>query len=226
MPGDTDFTCELKVIQGSRADAIVLWADEIPAANILKQMRALGTKQRVFGSYRTLGAELLAEAGSAAKALKPSFPTIPPAKILAGSAFIQRFDARFHDKPEQSASLSYDSVNALLDSVCKAGLNRARIRDALAGIDTWNGVTGKMAFDPNQKNIAPMYLGTVRDGAITYRPALMQRGPENLPPPAHAQAAAGPQPTLQASSTSVPYARVGEEGVGSTGPHRPDLPQG
>jgi len=86
LPGDTDFTCELKVIQGSRADAIVLWADEIPAANILKQMRALGTKQRVFGSYRTLGAELLAEAGSAAKALKPSFPTIPPAKILAGSA--------------------------------------------------------------------------------------------------------------------------------------------
>ena len=117
-------------------------------------------------------------------------------------------------------------MNALLDSVCKAGLNRARIRDALAGIDTWDGVTGKMAFDPNQKNIAPMYLGTVRDGAITYRPALMQRGPENLPPPAHAQAAAGPQPTLQASSTSVPYARVGEEGVGSTGPHRPDLPQG
>ena len=60
MPGDTDFTRELKIIQSSRADAIVLWADEIPAADILKQMRALGMKQRVFGSYRTLGPELLA----------------------------------------------------------------------------------------------------------------------------------------------------------------------
>jgi len=104
------------------------------------------------------GPNSLPKQGLRRKALKPSFPTIPPAKILAGSAFIQRFDARFHDKPEQSASLSYDSVNALLDSVCKAGLNRARIHDALAGIDTWDGVTGKMAFDLNQKNIAPMYL--------------------------------------------------------------------
>src|SRR5271166_3949587 len=60
LPGDTDYTRELKIIQSSRADAIVLWTDEVPAANILKQMQALGMKQRVFGSYRTLGPELLA----------------------------------------------------------------------------------------------------------------------------------------------------------------------
>ena len=46
---------QLQIIRASRADAIVLWADETEAANILKQMRALGMKQRVFGSYRTLG---------------------------------------------------------------------------------------------------------------------------------------------------------------------------
>src|SRR5258708_28719462 len=46
IPGDTDFTRQLKVIQGSRTDAIVLWTDEVPAANILKQMRALGMNPR------------------------------------------------------------------------------------------------------------------------------------------------------------------------------------
>ena len=56
MPGDTDFTKQLNVIRSSRADAIVLWADETQAAEILKEMRAAGMKQRVFGSYRTLGA--------------------------------------------------------------------------------------------------------------------------------------------------------------------------
>src|SRR6185503_7497307 len=66
LPGDQDFSRQLQVIQDSRADAVVLWADEIPAARILKQMRALGMKQRVFGSYRTLGPEFLAEAGPAA----------------------------------------------------------------------------------------------------------------------------------------------------------------
>src|ERR1039458_3560445 len=51
LPGDQDFARQLKVIQESRTDGIVLWADEIPAARILKQMRSLGMKQRVFGAY-------------------------------------------------------------------------------------------------------------------------------------------------------------------------------
>jgi hypothetical protein len=54
-------------------------------------------------------------------------------------------------------------------------LNRARIHDALARIEQYDGVTGHMVFDPNQKNVAPMYLGRVHDGAITYRPASMER---------------------------------------------------
>ena len=86
---------------------------------------------------------------------------------------MRRFEARFHEKPEQFASLAYDAMNALLDSICKAGLNRARIHDALANIEEYDGVTGHMIFDPNQKNVAPMYLGTVHDGAVSYRTATM-----------------------------------------------------
>ena len=86
LPGDKDFTRALKIIQSSRADAIVLWTDEIPAANILKQMKALGMKQRVFGSYRTLGPELLAQAGDAAEGFEAVFPnTTPIATIQRGS---------------------------------------------------------------------------------------------------------------------------------------------
>ena len=79
----------------------------------------------------------------------------------------------FGEKPEQFASLAYDAMNALLESICRAGLNRARIHDALAQIYEYDGVTGRMVFDPNQKNVSPMYLGTVRDGKITYRVATM-----------------------------------------------------
>jgi branched-chain amino acid transport system substrate-binding protein len=221
MPGDTDYSHQLKVIQGSRADAIVLWTDEIPAANILKQMRALGMKQRVFGSYRTLGPELLAEAGPAAEGFEAVFPYDPTRDDQRWASFNQRFDSRFHEKPEQFASLAYDAMNALLDSICKAGLNRARIHDALANIDTYDGVTGNMKFDPNQKNVAPMYLGTVRSGAITYRIAPM----ENTLPAAQSQAVP-PQSSPEKPSPNLPYARVGEDGVAYTGPQRPNVPAG
>ncbi len=212
LPGDTDFTRALKVIQSSRADAIVLWADEIPTANILKQMRALGMKQRVFGSYRTIGPELLAEAGDAAEGFEAVFPYDPTRNDPKWIAFQQRFEARFNEPPEQFASLAYDAMNALLKSICSAGLNRARIHDALANIESYDGVTAHMVFDPNQKNVAPMYLATVHNGAITYRRATMERAPS----PAQVGSASVPH-------AQVPYARVGEDGVSYSGPERTDV---
>ena len=216
MPGDTDFARQLQVIRGSRVDAIVLWADEIEAAQILKQMRAMGMKQRVFGSYRTLGPTLLAEAGDAAEGFEAVFPYDPTRNDPRWLDFNKRFEARFNERPEQFASLAYDAMNALLESICKAGLNRARIHDALADIEEYDGVTGHMVFDPNQKNVAPMYLGTVHDGAITYRVARMDKA-EKVEAPAAPAASAAPQ---------APYARVGEDGVEYAGPHPSDVPPG
>jgi ABC-type branched-subunit amino acid transport system substrate-binding protein len=204
LPGDQDFSRQLQVIQDSRADAIVLWADEIPAARILKQMRALGMKQRVFGSYRTLGPEFLGEAGPAAEGFEAVFPYDPTSKDQAWLEFNHRFDDRFQEKPEQFASLAYDAMNALLDSICKAGLNRARIHDALANIEHYDGVTGHMIIDPNQKNVAPMFLATVHNGEITYRPATFDKK----------------------FAQPKPYASIGEEPVDFAGPRTASAQKG
>ncbi|MGO8759199.1 MAG: ABC transporter substrate-binding protein [Terracidiphilus sp.] len=216
MPGDTDFARALRIIRESRADGIVLWADETETANILKQMRAMGMKQRVFGSYRTLGPEMLAQAGPAAEGFEAVFPYDPTRNDPRWVDFNRRFAARFNEKPEQFASLAYDAMNALLDSICKAGLNRARIHDALADIEEYEGVTGHMVFDPNQKNVAPMYLGRVENGTIAYRLATMEKQPA-----ARSSSGAAAVPAVQ-----TPYARVGEDGVGYAGPRPADLPPG
>jgi len=215
LPGDTDFTKQLQVIRSSRADAIVLWTDETQAALILKQLRAAGMKQRVFGAYRTLGPTLLAEAGDAAEGFEAVFPYDPTRKDPRWLDFNARFEDRFHEKPEQFASLAYDAMNALLGSICKAGLNRARIHDALADIGQYDGVTGHMVFDPNQKNVAPLYLGTVHNGAISYRVAIMEKAPKE------SQAPAAPH-----VPGTAPYAQVGEDGVNYAGPHRANVPAG
>ncbi len=203
---DTDFSRQLRIIQESRADAIVLWTDEAPAAMILKQMRAMGMKQRVFGSYRTLGPELLAKAGPAAEGFEAVFPYDPTRNDPRWIDFNQRFETRFHEKPDQFASLAYDAMNILLDSICKAGLNRVRIQDALDNVREYDGVTAHMTFDPNQKNVSPMYIGTVHNGAVTYRLQPMSERP------------AVQHASTNASGAIVPYARVGEDGVGLAPP--------
>ena len=175
MPGDTDFHHQLSVIQDSNVDAIVLWADQVPAGNILKQMREMGMKQPVFGAFRVYGDEMLRIAGPAAEGLEFVFPVRSHARRPGGGQFPRALQKRFEKAPDAFASLGYDGMRILLDAVCRAGLNRGRIRDALYGLERYRGVTGEMVFDPNAKNIAPLYLGKIRNGKAEFRREPMQK---------------------------------------------------
>ena len=86
----------------------------------------------------------------------------------------------------------------MAEAICRAGLNKGRIRDALTGLTSYRGVTGDMVFDPNCKNIAPMFLARVHNGQIDYRRTTMEK----------------------------PYARVGENGVSYDGPPTPSQSPG
>jgi ABC-type branched-subunit amino acid transport system substrate-binding protein len=197
--GDVDFERQLRVINDSRVDAILLWGDSGPAGSILKQMRAMGMKQPVFGSFRVLGEDLFKNAGGAAEGLEVVFPYDPNrTDDPQWRGFQDRYWTRFQTNPETLASLSYDGMKVLLDSICRAGLNRGLIRDALTGREHYKGVTGEMVFDPNCKNIAPMYLGIVKDGKVQFRRYAMDK----------------------------PYASTRETPVEYTGPPTADMPAG
>jgi branched-chain amino acid transport system substrate-binding protein len=190
MPGDTDFRRQLRVIQDSRVDGIVLWTDIAPAAMILQQMHDLGMKQRVFGSHRTIGEELINLAGPAAEGFEAVFPYDPTRSNERWRGFTAAYQTRFNEQPDHFAALAYDAMQILLSAICRAGLNKGRIRDALTGVTNYKGVTGDMIFDPNCKNIASLFLARVHNGTIEYRPISMAQ----------------------------PYARVGEAGVQYNGP--------
>ena len=64
-------------------------------------------KQRVFGSYRTLGDDLLAQAGAAAEGFEAVFPYDPTRTDPKWIGFEQRYAAQFQEKPEQFAALAY-----------------------------------------------------------------------------------------------------------------------
>ncbi|MGA2115499.1 MAG: ABC transporter substrate-binding protein [Bryobacteraceae bacterium] len=198
LPGSTDFRRSLGIIADSGAQAIVIWGDQAPTAAILQQMRELKMTQRVFGSYRSMGDTLLSAAGAAAEGMEAVFPYDPTRDDPLWTSFRSRFAKRFDRQPEVFASLAYDTMNVLLAAICRAGLNRGKIRDALAGLEGYKGVTGQMVFDPNSKNVVPLYLATVHNGGIGYRRYGMEKA----------------------------YARVGEGGVAYAGPPLADLPGG
>jgi branched-chain amino acid transport system substrate-binding protein len=224
--GTTDFRHYLNAIQNSRVDGIVLWNDQEQTAMILKQMHELGMKQRVFGSYRAIGDDLIAQAGGQAEGFEAVFPYDAARSDPRWQKFNADYAATYHQKPEQFASLAYDAMNVLLGSVCEAGLNKGRIMDALAQVYEYDGVTGHMVFDTNSKNIAPMYMARVHNGTIEYRPATMEPAARQAEPKPSAPAAKPDSEAVPAKPNPVPYARVGEDGVRYAGPPTSDAPQG
>jgi branched-chain amino acid transport system substrate-binding protein len=174
-PGDTDFSRELQVIEDSNVDGIVLWADAAPAGMILKQMRERGMTQPVFGSARVLGDDLFRIAGDAAEGLEVVYPFDPNRDDADWVAFQSRFEKKYAAHVDLFSALSYDTMRILLDAICKAGLNRGAIRDAVYGLERYKGVTGEMIYDPNAKNIAPMYLGRVTNRQVTFRRYTMEK---------------------------------------------------
>ena len=207
--GTMDFRRELRSIQSSRADGIVLWNDQEQTAMILKQMHELGMKQRVFGSYRTIGDDLIALAGGLAEGFEAVFPYDAARTDPRWLKFNTDYASKYQEKPEQFASLAYDAMNILLGSVCEAGLSKGRIMDSLAQVYEYDGVTGHMVFDTNSKNVAPMYLARVHNGTIEYRPASME-------------APAAAPISEKAPPVKVPYAKLGVDGVSFAGPPQAD----
>jgi ABC-type branched-subunit amino acid transport system substrate-binding protein len=174
-PGEKSFTRYLRVIDDSRVDGVVLWADAPAAGAILKQMRQMGMRQPVFGAARVVGDELFAAGGPAVEGLEAVYPFDPAREDPAWLGFNRRYEAAYHAKVDSFAALAFDSMNILLDAICRGGLNRGRIRDALYSLERYRGVTGEMIFDPNAKNIAPLFLGTARGGRFTFRRYTMDK---------------------------------------------------
>ena len=208
MPGEMDMRRQLRVINDSRVDGILVWADSHEAGAILKQMKEAGIMLPVFGSFRTYGEDLFKNAGDAAEGFQFVYPYDPMRNDPRWLDFQKAYEEKYGSKVTAFSALSYDTMNVLLDAICRSGLNRGIIRDTLYGITEYDGVTGHMKFDPNAKNIMPLYLGTVgKDGAVSFHVAAMGDRQE-------------------AYTGQTPYARVGEQGVEFNGPPTADLKTG
>ncbi len=171
-PSERDFSSQLRLLDSTGIDALVLWSSARQAALILKQMRDAGMKQPVFASSRVVYPDLLASAGGAAEGLVAVSPLDATRTDAGWRAFRERFRSRFQAEPDAYASYAYDGMNILIAAIRSAGLNRGRIMDALRAhqMSAYQGVSGTVFFDYTLNNIAPLTMVEVRGGRFMYWP--------------------------------------------------------
>ncbi len=170
--GDKDFGTQLRMLQNARLDGVVIWGEVPDAARFLKQMRAMGMKQPVFGPSRLCYPQMIEEAGLAAEGLVTTAVIDPTRTDPKWVKFRDDYRAKFNQEPDAYAAYAYDGINLLIAAVEKAGLNRGLIMDALRerrGQD-YEGVAGRARFDQTLNNIAPLILTRIEAGKFVYAP--------------------------------------------------------
>ncbi len=168
--GSKDYSTQLKTIEASGIDGLVIWGNAEQAGLILKQMRAIGMQQPVFGSSRICTPDVMTIAGAAAEGLVTISAIDPTRTDARWQEFRQRFIARFNTEPDAYAAYAYDGETIMMAALNKAGLNRGRIMDALReyGMKDYVGVSGNAHFDYTLNNIAPVTFAQIRDGKFVY----------------------------------------------------------
>jgi len=167
--GDTDFRPQLERIGSLNVDGVVTYGDARESGLILKQMREMGMTEQVFlASDRIVADEFLEIVGENPGPVVAGYPYDPTRDDPILHAFRKAFRQKFKEEPEQYAAHGYDGACILIEAIEKAGLNRARIRDAMQEIKRYHGVTGQIIFDAIQNDISPACLAILEKGKFNF----------------------------------------------------------
>lgn len=151
---DRDFSAQLTKIVASKADILFTpqYYDEVPL--IVKQAHEMGWKKPILGSDSWDSAELMNLCGK--DCLGSFFSTHYAAPGAKGPTkqFIDQYKAKYGYEPDAVAALTWDAARLLLQAIQNTkGLtgdvkkDRQAVRDQLAKLKEFEGITGKMSFD-------------------------------------------------------------------------------
>jgi ABC-type branched-subunit amino acid transport system substrate-binding protein len=170
-----DFTIQVERLKRLKPDAIALWADADAGAVLVQRIREAGLTMPIFACDRVLDPRFLEMAGDAAEGVVAAVPYDPTADTEALREFQTVYEERYGEEPTVYAAHAYDGAKMVVEAIRKAGLNRYLIRDALAEMTHYEGVTGQIVMDAVYSDRGAVTLATVRDGKWVYNEPKVER---------------------------------------------------
>ncbi|MDQ7782028.1 MAG: ABC transporter substrate-binding protein [Desulfomonilaceae bacterium] len=150
---DTDFSSQLTKIINSGAEFIFTPQYYNEVALIVKQAHELGWNKPIVGSDSWGSAETVALCGKDCYGLYFSTHFAAAGAQGATKEFIDRYKEKYGYVPDDVAALTWDSLCLVRKAIQDAGVitgkpkqDRKAVRDAMAGIKNFKGITGDMTF--------------------------------------------------------------------------------
>lgn len=177
---DPDMSAQLTKINGSGAEAVIVWGTNPGPAIIATNMKDLGLTIPMIGSHGIANQNFINLAGHAAEGVviptgKLLFPTQIPENDVQYSViseFYNEYQAKYSSEPTNFGSYGYDNFMLAVEALKGGATDRASIRDYLeSNVKDWVGTTGVFNFSAEDHNgLTPdsLVMAVVKDGKWMY----------------------------------------------------------
>jgi branched-chain amino acid transport system substrate-binding protein len=167
---DKDFSSQLTKIKKAEPEIIFLpnYYSEVPLQ--IQQAKRLGIAVPFVGADAWGSAELTKLCGADCDGYYFSTHYAADAATETTKKFIAGYKAKYGTTPDDVAALTYDSFGLLWQAMGTAGRkDRQAVRDALAKIPQYEGVTGNMQFKEGSGDpIKSAVILKIKDGKFTW----------------------------------------------------------
>lgn len=151
---DQDFSAQLTKIIAAKPDFIFLPNNYNEVALVVRQASDLGWSGPFMGADAWGSAELMTLCGDLCKGHYFSTHYAAAGATGATKDFIDKYTAKYGYVPDDVAALTWDATRLVLEAVQSTGglsgdlrKDRESIRNAMASITEFDGITGSMRFD-------------------------------------------------------------------------------
>ncbi len=151
---DQDFSAQLTTIVSAKPDFIFVPDNYNQVALIVPQSRKLGYKGQFMGSDAWGSSELMTLCKDDCKGLYFSTHYAAAGATGATKEFIDRYTKENGYVPDDVAALTWDATRIVLKAIQGTGglsgklkKDRKAVREAMAAIPSFEGITGSMKFD-------------------------------------------------------------------------------
>jgi branched-chain amino acid transport system substrate-binding protein len=152
---DSNFSAQLTRIIASGAEVLYMPVYYDIVAKIVPQAKSLGWNKPIVGSDSWGSADLWKLSDGSVAGYYFTTHYAAAGAVGRTREFIDTYRAKYGYVPDDVAALTYDAVNIVLQAIQKAGLtgnlqqDRDNIKDTIAGLKNFDGITGKMSFTPD-----------------------------------------------------------------------------
>lgn len=170
-PRDNDFSAQLLAIKNKGADVLIGFTYNRDGALILSQRQRLGVDMPYIGGSATAAPSTLALVqpddlkGVMALADAVLGETISP----ASADFVSRCTAKFNLAPDPYGSCYYDGAMMVAEGLRRVGPDRVKLRDHLAALKGYKGVTRTFSNDAENNMAHSLALVAFTPGTKDYK---------------------------------------------------------